>query len=87
MNSNRRLYADHFVASQARKGGLENSFANENHCYPVLLSEYGRLRKCTANSDFLKCLEELGSSFLEPPEVEAKIIDVGALININTPKS
>lgn len=66
---------------------MENFFAHENHCYPVSLSEYGRLRKCTAKSDFLKCLEELHISSLEPPEVEAKIIDGAAFVNIHTPKS
>ena len=41
------------------------------------------MKKCTAKLDFLKCLE---CSSLEPPEVEAKIIDEAAFIKINTPK-
>ena len=76
-----------FVACQAREGDLENIFTHENHCYPVSVSEYGRLRKGTAKSDFLECVEEWDSSSLEPPEVEAKTIDGPAFININTPKT
>ena len=52
-----------------------------------MLSEYGRLRECTEKSDFLKSLEELDSSSFKPAEMEAKVIDGTALININTPKT
>ena len=61
LNSDRRHYANLFVAFQARVGDLENFFTHENHFYPVSLSECARLRKCTEKSDFLKCLEELDS--------------------------
>lgn len=86
-SSDRKLYANIFVACQAREGDLQNFFAHENHCYPVSLSEYGKLRKCTSKADFLKCLEEIQSSSLEPPEVETKIIDGAAFVNINAPKT
>ena len=51
LNSDCKLYANLYVASQSRQGNLDNFFAHENHSYPVTLSEYGRLRKCTAKSD------------------------------------
>lgn len=66
---------------------MDNFLVHENPCYPVSLSEYGRPRKHTAKSDFLTCQVELDSSSSEPPEVEAKIIDGAAFININTPKT
>ena len=87
LNFDRGLYANLSVACQPRKGDIGSFFAHENHCYPVLLSEYGRLRKCTEKSDFLKGLEELDSPSFKPPEMEAKVIDGTAFININTPKT
>ena len=35
---------------------FEAFFAHENHAYPVSLSEYGKVRKSSAKSDFLQCL-------------------------------
>eukprot|EP00794_Sanderia_malayensis_P004251 gene4251-4816_t len=86
LSADRQLYANLYVACQAREGDLDNFFAHENHSYPVSLSEYGRLRKCTAKSDFLKCLEDLEDARLEPVDVEAKIVDAAAFVNINAPK-
>ena len=87
LTSDCRLYASLYVACQSRQGNLENFFTHENHEYPISISEYGKLRKCTAKSDFLKCLDELSESSYERPIVEAKIIDGAAFINMNAPKS
>ena len=81
------LYADLFVACQARAGDLENFFEHENHAYPVPLSEYGKLRKCSAKSDFLQCLDDIVKPGLSPPNVEVKIIDAATFFNINKPKT
>ena len=58
---------------------------HENHAYPVSLSEYGKLRKCSAKSDFLLCLKDLAEPCLTPPAGEVKIIDAAGYININKP--
>ena len=85
LTSDRQLFANLYVACQSRQGDLENFFSHENHSYPIL-SEYGRLRKCSNKSDFLKCLEDLSKPSLESP-VEAKIVDGAAFVNINQPKT
>ena len=38
-------------------------------------------------SDFLKCLQDLSKPSLESPDVEAKIVDGAAFVNINQPKT
>ena len=76
-----------FVACQARDGDLDNFFAHENHAYPVSLSEYVKLRKCSEKSDFLQCLDDIAKPSLSPPSVEVKIIDAAAFYNINKPKT
>ena len=58
-----------------------------HNSYPVSLSEYGRRRKCTAKSDFLKCLEDLADSSFEPTEVNTKVVDGAAFVNMNQPKT
>ena len=45
------------------------------------------MRKCSAKSDFLQCLNDIVKQSLSPPNVEVKIIDVSALVNINKPKT
>ena len=45
LNSERRLYANLYVACQSREGDLDNFFAHKNHAFPVSLSECGKLRK------------------------------------------
>ena len=87
LTSDRQLFANLYVACQSRQGDLENFFSHENHSYPISLSEYGRLRKCSNKSDFLKCLEDLSEPSLESPDVEAKIVDGAAFVNINQPKN
>ena len=59
LNSERRLYANLYVACQSREGDLDNFFAHENHAFPDSISEYGKLRKATSKSDFLQCMESL----------------------------
>ena len=87
LTSDRQLFANLYVACQSRQGDVENFFLHENHSYPISLSEYGRLRKCSNKSDFLKCLEDLSKLSLESPDVEAKIVDGAAFVNINEPKT
>ena len=87
LNSERRLYANLYVACQWREGDLDNFFAHENHAFPVSLSEYGKLRKATSKSDFLQCMESLADVTYDAPDVSMKVIDGAACLNMNGPKS
>ena len=78
LSADRRLFSHLYTACQSRKGDLENFFAHENQSFPVSISEYGKLRKCAAKSDFLKCLDEVVDPSDESPEVEMKVIDQNA---------
>ena len=82
-----RLYANLFVACQARNSDLDNFFAHKNHVYLVSLSEYGKLRTFSAKSDFLQCLNDIVKPSLWPRNVEVKIIDAAAFVNINKPET
>ena len=86
LEADHRLYAILFVACQTRDGDLDNFFTHANHAYPVSLSEYGKLRKCFAKSDFLQCSNDIVKPSLSPPNVEVKIIVSAAFLNINKPK-
>ena len=87
LNLDCRLYSNLYIASQSRDGSLDEFFKHENHSYPVSISEYRKLRKGTAKSDFVKCLEELLEPVYESPAVEMKVIDGAAFINIHQPRS
>ena len=45
------------------------------------------MRKCSAKSDFLQCLDDIVKPGLSPPNVEVKIIDAATFFNINKPKT
>ena len=75
LEADRRFYANLFVVCQARDGNLDNFFAHENHAYPVSLSEY------------VQCLNDIVKLSLLPPNVEIKIIDVAAFVNIDKTKT
>ena len=86
LTADRRLFSRLFIACQSRKGDLQNFFSHENHGYPISISEYGRLRKCSAKSDFVTCLkQDVGEPDTEAPQVDMKVIDGPALVNMNAP--
>ena len=87
LNAERRLYANLYVACQSREGDLDNFFSHENHSFPVSISEYGKLRKAIAKSDFIECLESKVEVKYEAPNVAMKIIDGAAFVNMNRPKT
>ena len=82
-----RLYANLYVACQSRKGNLEEFFSHENQYFPISISEIGKLRKCNAKSDFLKCLEHYGQINFEAPSVNAKIFDGAVYVMMNPPRT
>ena len=85
LKSDCKLYANLFIACQSREGDLDSFIARENHSYPISISEYGRLRKCSSKSDFLKCLVAYGTPSDEPPAVQMKVTDGAAFVNMNPP--
>ena len=90
-----KLYANLYVGCQSRQGNLDDFFRHENHDIPPALSEYGRIRKPTMKSDFVKCLPtiqeaietaESGIDKYTAPNVDAIIVDGPTLVQMNTPK-
>ena len=45
------------------------------------------MRTCLAKSDFLKCLDMLTGPYFDSPNVDMKVVDGPAFVNMNTPKS
>ena len=86
LEADRRTYADLFAVCQARDGNPDNFFASENDAYPVSLPQYKKLRKCSAKPDFLQHLNEIVKPSLSPPNVEIKLKNAAAFVNINKPK-
>lgn len=86
LNSERRLYANLYVACQSREGHLDNFFSHENHAFPISISEYGKLRKATSKSDFIQSLESIVEFKFDAPPVSMKVIDGAAFVNMNRPK-
>ena len=87
LTADRKLFSRLFIACQTRKGDLKNFFAHENHSYPVSISEFGKLRKCSSKSDFLKCLQKISEPCETPPEdVQMKNVDGAAFVNMNSPR-
>ena len=86
LKADRKLFSRLYIACQSRQGDLDNFFSHENHSYPPSISEYGKLRKCTSKSDFLKCLLMYGEFQEEIPKVDAVVIDGAAFVNMNPPK-
>ena len=79
-------YADLFAVCQARDGDPDNFFAHENDAYPVSLSQYNKLRKCSAKLVFLQRLNDIVKPRLWPPNVGVKLKNAAAFANINKPK-
>ena len=86
LKSERRLYANLYVACQSREGDLDNFFSHENHSFPVSISEYGKLRKCASKSHVLHCIESVAEAKYNAPVVSMKVVDGAAFVNMNPPK-
>ena len=81
-----RTYADLFAVCQAQDGDPDNFFASENDAYHVSLPQYKKLRKCSGKPDFLQHLNDIVKPSLSPPNVEIKLTNAAAFVNINKPK-
>ena len=70
------------IASQAREGDLDEFFAYENHAFPISISEYGKLRAAKNKSEFTQLLHKVFEPQYEEPNVQMKVIDGTAFVNI-----
>ena len=87
LKADRRLFSRLYIACQSRKGDLDNFFSYENHSYLVSISEYGRLRKCNAKSDFLTCLSQYQQPCDESSMADMIVFDGAAFVNANPLKT
>ena len=82
LTSDCRLYSKLYIASQAREGDLDEFFAYENHAFPISISEYGKLRAAKNKSEFTQLLHKVFEPQYEEPNVQMKVIDGTAFVNI-----
>ena len=71
-----------YISCQTREGNLKNFFLHESQTSPPSLSENGNLRQAKSKSN-IKCIEE-GNKIRqqECPQIDSKISDGGALVNM-----
>ena len=84
--SNVGLFSRLFIACQTRDGDLETFFAHENQPNLPSLSENGTLKLPKKKSEILNCVG-CDKDISECPDVDAKIIDGAAIINMLRPSS
>ena len=82
------LFSKLYIACQVRDGNLDTFFEHENQAIPPALSQYGQIRQGT-KSDLLDILEKLCEvpATLEPPAIDAMIVDGAAIVNMLKPGS
>ena len=78
------LFSRLFIACQTRNGDLDTFFPHENQATPPSLLENGSLKLPKKKSEILQCLE-FDKDVTESPDVDAKIIDGAAIINMLRP--
>ena len=89
-----QLYSSLYVGCKSRQANLDDFFRHENHEYFLSISEYGKIRRPTVKSDFLKCLptemdetvDQASVTWYDAPLVDACIIDGPTLVQMNAPK-
>ena len=86
MKNNVGLFSRLFIACQTRNGDLDTFFAHENQAIPPSLSENGSLKLPKKKSEIVQCLE-CDKDVTESPDVDAKIIDGAAIINMLRPST
>ena len=85
MKDDCHLFSRLYIACQTRAGDLDNFFAQENHSFPVSISEYGNLCK-SSKSDFISCLTSTIEPQHEAPAVNGIVIDGGAMAHTSYPE-
>lgn len=78
------LFSQLYISCQVRGCDLDEFFCHENQAYPPALSNYGSIRS-GSKSSLLTCFEAHGKSQDTFPNVEAKLFDGAAIVNILKP--
>lgn len=86
LKSDRSLFSRLFIACQSRDGNLQEFFKHENQPFPPSLTEAGTLSS-GKKADLAKCLEKMGETIRETPEVDAKIIDGAVIVQMLRPST
>lgn len=76
------LFSRLYISCQSRDGNMEEFFKHENQACPPSLSSGGNIR-IGQKSDLLHSLEK--DTQFQPPEVDAKILDGAAIVNMLPP--
>ena len=84
VKNNVGLFSRLFAASQTWDGDFDTFFVLKNQAAPPLLSENGSLKLPKKKSEILSCLPH-DDSLSEALEIDAKVIDVAAIINMLKP--
>ena len=74
-----------YISCQTREGNLKNFFSQENQTTPPSLSENGHLWPAKSKSSIIKCIEGNEIHQQECLQVDSKISDGGALVNMLRP--
>ena len=75
------------IASQARVCDLNEFFTDENHAFPVSISEHGKLRTFKEKSKFTQLLHKVFKLKYEEPNVQIKVIGGTAFVNLYRPST
>lgn len=84
MKSDVQLFSRMYIACQSRDGNLDNFFEHENHPWPPSIADNDVMR-FENKAELLMCLEPLVPKVQDTPEVEVKILDGAALIQMLNP--
>ena len=84
LKSDCALFSRLYIACQSRDGNLEEFFKYENQPCPPSLSSSGDLRSGT-KADLLPCLENLVERANIIPDVNVKVMDAAALVQMMPP--
>ena len=87
LSSDCRLYSNLYIASQAREGDLDQFFRHENHVFPVSISEYVKLSAAKDKPELTQLLHKVFEPQYEELNVEMKVIDGAAFVNIYRPRT
>ena len=84
MKSDCNLFSRLYLACQARDGDVDQFFSHENHACPPSLSQGGKLR-LGSKADLMLCLEVETAAPVASPLVDAKCLDVAAVVQMLNP--
>ena len=86
MKDDCRLFSSLYIVCQTRAGDLDKFIAHENHSFPLSISKYGNLHKCS-KSEFTSCSTSIIEPPCESPAVDGIVIDGAAVVHTSYPES